>query len=332
MKLWSPGVRTGVRPGSEYHTVEYFGPILGIMTADTLEQAIGYVNAVDYGLTSGIHSLDTREVRTWLAGVHAGNLYVNRGITGAIVRRQPFGGWKKSAVGPGTKAGGPSYLFGLGEFADAAPTSRSAPSRPFAHELLRAAEDSGAGRREWLRGALATDTDAWNQEFGICADPSGLEFERNLVRYLPTDVTIRLSESADLIHSIRVIAAALAAEATPVISTPRAPPGPLVQVSDGAGITVRYDDEDGWAQYLANLAATDGPHASHRVRLVTGTNRKEDVAQFYAATGGKPDIALYDHEVTSAGRVEMLPFLREQAVSLTAHRFGTPNKLAWEAI
>ena len=50
-RLWSPGVREGVKPGSEYHMTEYFGPILGIMTADTLEEAIELQNAPDYGLT-----------------------------------------------------------------------------------------------------------------------------------------------------------------------------------------------------------------------------------------------------------------------------------------
>ncbi|MFP5369067.1 MAG: aldehyde dehydrogenase family protein, partial [Actinomycetes bacterium] len=75
------------RPGSEYHRTEYFGPILGIMRVETLEEAIALVNEVDYGLTSGLHSLDPAEIGTWLERVEAGNLYVNRGITGAIVQR-----------------------------------------------------------------------------------------------------------------------------------------------------------------------------------------------------------------------------------------------------
>ena len=99
-RLWSPGVRTGVVAGSRYHQTEYFGPLLGIMTASSLEEAIAMQNGVDYGLTAGIHSLDPAEVGYWLEHVEAGNCYVNRGITGAIVRRQPFGGWKKSSVGP----------------------------------------------------------------------------------------------------------------------------------------------------------------------------------------------------------------------------------------
>ena len=125
-KLWTPGIRAGVQPGSEYHLTEYFGPILGIIRCDTLEEAIEIQNATDYGLTAGLHSLDADEINLWLDRVQAGNVYVNRGITGAIVRRQPFGGWKNSAIGAGTKAGGPSYLFGLGEWeADGIPENEA---------------------------------------------------------------------------------------------------------------------------------------------------------------------------------------------------------------
>nr|WP_313966511.1 aldehyde dehydrogenase family protein [uncultured Porphyromonas sp.] len=121
--LWRPGIRVGVTPGSEFHLTEYFAPVLGVMRVDTLQEAIEAVNATDYGLTSGLQTLDADELAVWLEGVEAGNLYVNRSITGAIVRRQPFGGWKRSAIGATTKAGGPSYLLGLGDVvaAEAAP-------------------------------------------------------------------------------------------------------------------------------------------------------------------------------------------------------------------
>uniref|UniRef100_UPI00202921C0 hypothetical protein n=1 Tax=Actinotalea sp. C106 TaxID=2908644 RepID=UPI00202921C0 len=59
-----------------------------------------------------------------------------------------------------------------------------------------------------------------------------------------------------------------------------------------------------------------------RVRLVGG-----QASELTTALGGRPDVAVWDHPVTEAGRVELLPFLREQAVSITAHRFGTPHPL-----
>ncbi len=115
------------------------------MTADTLEEAIALQNAIDYGLTAGLHSLDADEIALWLDHVQAGNLYVNRGITGAIVRRQPFGGWKKSAVGAGTKAGGPNYLVGLSDWASA-PATASGPV------AARRTPPAGGGRVAPRRG------------------------------------------------------------------------------------------------------------------------------------------------------------------------------------
>src|SRR5690606_25769783 len=73
-QLWRPGIRDGVARGSEFHRVEYFGPVLGIMTAETLTEAIEIVNDIDYGLTSGIHSLDEEEIQQWLASIHAGKV------------------------------------------------------------------------------------------------------------------------------------------------------------------------------------------------------------------------------------------------------------------
>jgi RHH-type proline utilization regulon transcriptional repressor/proline dehydrogenase/delta 1-pyrroline-5-carboxylate dehydrogenase len=109
-RMWSPGVRVGVAPGSWFHVTECFGPVLGVMVADDLDEAIELQNGTPFGLTGGIHSLDRREVARWLRNVDVGNAYVNRHITGAVVRRQPFGGWKRSSVGGGPKAGGPNYV------------------------------------------------------------------------------------------------------------------------------------------------------------------------------------------------------------------------------
>lgn len=110
-RLWSPGIKWGVKPGSFSHVTEFFGPILSVLPMKTLEEGVKIANQVSYGLTSGIHSLDAREIEYWKNHIEAGNLYVNRTVTGAIVQRQPFGGTKESSYGFGFKAGGPNYLF-----------------------------------------------------------------------------------------------------------------------------------------------------------------------------------------------------------------------------
>ncbi len=113
-QLFSPGIKMGVLPASTFFDNECFGPVLGLVRARDLRHAIELQNSSQYGLTAGIHSLDAQEIRIWRDSVQAGNLYINRAITGAIVRRQPFGGWKRSVIGPGAKAGGPNYVVSLG--------------------------------------------------------------------------------------------------------------------------------------------------------------------------------------------------------------------------
>ncbi|MBR1668217.1 MAG: proline dehydrogenase family protein [Bacteroidaceae bacterium] len=107
--ILKPTVKYDVKPTSFTFRTELFAPLLAVTPYDTLEEAVDLVNSLDYGLTSGLQSLDEQEQRYWKNHVMAGNLYINRGITGAIVNRQPFGGMKLSAFGPGLKAGGPNY-------------------------------------------------------------------------------------------------------------------------------------------------------------------------------------------------------------------------------
>ncbi|MEJ6488518.1 bifunctional proline dehydrogenase/L-glutamate gamma-semialdehyde dehydrogenase [Leucobacter sp. USCH14] len=329
-KLWAPGIRAGVHRGSEYHLTEYFGPILGVMTADTLDDAIDIVNDIEYGLTSGLHSLDPDELARWLDRVEAGNLYVNRGITGAIVRRQPFGGWKKSAIGAGTKAGGPSYLFGLGDWVDAETTEAPRAPLPAAAPLLTAAEQSGMRGTElaWLRAALGSDAAAWEQEFGADRDVSEVGVERNVLRYLPFPVVIRATADAEIVAVLRAAAAGIGAGSIPLVSTPLALPAPIASALESAGARIVSEDDAAWTARVAALAERRGPDAGARVRIVAGASREAVAREVARASGGKPDIAVYDGPVVTAGRVEMLPHLREQAVSITAHRFGTPSRFS----
>lgn len=314
--LWRPAVKEGVRPGSPFHKIEYFGPVLGIMTADTLEQAIEYVNAIDYGLTSGLHSLDEDEIHTWLATVDAGNLYVNRGITGAIVQRQPFGGWKKASVGASTKAGGPSYLFGLVDWEDAAVVAEpDATDDRLTDAVLRAARGSNEADARWLRDALSTDVAAWRDEFGIVRDRTGLETEQNALRYQAVPVTVRF-EGTRVVELLRVVAAGLRAGSAVTVSSATKLPSPVRSWLKKAGVEHGVQKPSAWRRRAAALA-TDGG----RIRLIGGS-----LPELAAMTDGSPAVAIYAGDVVSAGRVEMLPFVREQAVSITAHRFGTPHR------
>jgi RHH-type proline utilization regulon transcriptional repressor/proline dehydrogenase/delta 1-pyrroline-5-carboxylate dehydrogenase len=185
-RLWTPGVRIGVQPDSWFHRTECFGPVLGVIRAEDLHHAIGIQNATDFGLTGGIHSLDPTEIATWLDRVEIGNAYVNRVTTGAIVQRQPFGGWKKSSVGGGVKAGGPGYV----------------------QQFARISEARGDSEADPIGRASVAFPEVWRTQFAAAHDPSGLAAESNTLRYLPLDaVAVRHDGSTgELLDLVRLAA------------------------------------------------------------------------------------------------------------------------------
>jgi RHH-type transcriptional regulator, proline utilization regulon repressor / proline dehydrogenase / delta 1-pyrroline-5-carboxylate dehydrogenase len=266
-------------------------------------------SAVDYGLTAGLHSLEPSELAIWLDEVQAGNLYVNRGITGAIVRRQPFGGWKRSSVGAGAKAGGPNYLVHLGGWKRAEATEGSAPRGAVA-TLVKA-----AGGDEFLQRSAASDQLAWEREFGVAKDVSALGVERDVFRYRPIDVTVRLNEGGAVGDLVRVLAAGMRAGAQMAVSSAVPLSRDLLVELYGYKAYVTVESDAGWLKRVAG-----GGLATTRVRLIGGGH-----SELAAAVGGTPDLAIYSDEVTESGRIELLPFLREQAIAITAHRFGNPD-------
>ncbi|QEW01009.1 aldehyde dehydrogenase family protein [Microbacterium caowuchunii] len=341
-RLWSPGIRTGVQPGSRFHREEFFGPVLGIMHASSLAEAIALQNAVDFGLTAGLYTQNPDDLALWLDRIEAGNLYVNRGITGAIVQRQPFGGWKRSSVGAGTKAGGPNYLIGLGSWR---PTSSGAASSTLhlrgldsrITTIIEAAQPSlDYERFEWLRRAALSDAVEWNREFGQIKDVSKLGIERNLFRYRPVDVWVRATAGAQVQEVLRVALAGIRAGSAFTLSVAEGLPGPVRRALTEADVTVHVESDAEWIAHAARAGmgsgsvpnGEDAPSRAPRARLI---GPREDVSVLHRslaeAVEGDPDLAVYPGAVTTAGRLELLPFLHEQAITITAHRFGNPD--AW---
>ena len=104
-----PTIFTEVKPTAVIAREEIFGPVLTVMRAKSFSQALELANGTDYALTGGLYSRTPSHIDRAADEFEVGNLYINRNITGAIVRRQPFGGFKLSGVG--SKAGGPDYLL-----------------------------------------------------------------------------------------------------------------------------------------------------------------------------------------------------------------------------
>lgn len=103
-----PMIVDKLAPDSQTMQTELFGPILGLTRVESIEEALSVANNVQYALTGGLYSRMPSVIEQAKEQMEVGNLYVNRDITGAVVGRQPFGGFKQS--GRGTKAGGPDYL------------------------------------------------------------------------------------------------------------------------------------------------------------------------------------------------------------------------------
>jgi RHH-type proline utilization regulon transcriptional repressor/proline dehydrogenase/delta 1-pyrroline-5-carboxylate dehydrogenase len=302
-RLFSPGVRTGVRPGSAYHLTEYFGPVLGMMHADTLEEAIAMQNATAFGLTAGLHSLDPDEIATWTQKVEAGNLYVNRGITGAIVQRQPFGGWKRSAIGQTAKAGGPNYLVHLQDPVDP----------PELAELARTDEEA------WLAAAARSDRDHLSTTFAT-RDVQDLHGQINILRHLPVPVLVRAEAGTSARELHRVLSAAQVAGAPVEISLADPALLPTVAAVNTAPSAPREFPvtAEGPTTFAARVGQLDASAVS-RIRLLGIADET-----LLEAAAARPDIALFREGVVASGRVELLTFLHEQAISATDHRYGNP--------
>ena len=105
----APHVFVDVRPDAVIAQEEIFGPVVAVMKAADLDEALAIANGVRYALTGGLISRSPAAIARVRREFRVGNLYINRGITGALVERQAFGGFKMSGIG--SKAGGPDYLL-----------------------------------------------------------------------------------------------------------------------------------------------------------------------------------------------------------------------------
>ncbi|MEX1078257.1 MAG: bifunctional proline dehydrogenase/L-glutamate gamma-semialdehyde dehydrogenase [Homoserinimonas sp.] len=325
--LWSPGVRDGVAPGSAFHLSAPSAPVLGIMRVDTLGEAIDLQNDTDFGLAAGIHSLDPAEIATWIDSVESGNLFVNRPTTGTLVQRQPVGGWKASQVGPGGKAGGPDFLLTLGDwepiFADPQSSVKVSGVGDAVLTVVEAAQPSLEFLEfDRIRAGAVSDQCAWDSIYSRSTDLAGLGVERNVLRYLPVPVTVRLAEGQPLAQLIRVIAAATRSGAPIAVSSAVPLPAGLIalfgrEYSPTTAVSVVVESDLRWhARVLQGDLATD------RIRLIGSREARHALA---VESERYPEITVFAGPVTTSGRLELLPFLREQVVSMTAHRYGNTD-------
>jgi RHH-type proline utilization regulon transcriptional repressor/proline dehydrogenase/delta 1-pyrroline-5-carboxylate dehydrogenase len=347
--LVGPGVKWGVTSNSYTHCTEFFGPMLAVMEAKNLHEAIDLVNATGYGLTSGLESLDDREHQLWQEGIRAGNLYINRPTTGAIVLRQPFGGMGKSAIGPGIKAGGPNYVAQFMEFeepwASASDTEKKTLTE---NENPRLITDLGDTRLddfcESLRMAVARGKiekleaerivattqsyeHAMGEEFDLAHDDFKLVGEDDFRRYLPLkEVHVRVHADDSPLEIFARALAAYTAGCRTVISSPPNLDSPIVQLLDeltdnwAAGIEFVEQSDDELAQSLREGRI-------ERLRYALPSRVPFVIRSAAAASGAY----IADEPLTRCGRVELLWYFHEQSLTHMYHRYGNLGARSGEA-
>lgn len=324
--IWSPGIKYGVRPGGRTHMTEFFGPLLGVMRAADLDEAISLVNQTGYGLTSGLESLDTREQTQWQNSIVAGNLYINRPTTGAIVLRQPFGGMGKSSLGPGLKAGSLEYVNQFMTIDEIA----HPPVQPLDrdHRLLQVVQ-------EWQRllqwgkwpaikkdieqtiSAVYSYLHQMEVRYGRQQDFFHLRGQDNFLRFLPiSNMVIRLHPDDSLFATLARIAAATIAGCTPCISYPPDLHNLVIDFLDSHhgqwfchGID-RHQESD--AQLAARIESIG------RLRYSAPDRVADEIFTAAAETGAY----ISRTPVYMEGRIELLQYLRQQAICNSYHRYG----------
>lgn len=308
--LWSPGIKLGVQPNGFTFQNELFGPVIGLVRAKTFPDALKLINRTRYGLTAGLHSLDEREQSLWLKSVDAGNCYVNRTMTGAIVQRQPFGGCKESSFGRGAKAGGPNYLIQLMEAMEKKLPSESAEIPVRLRSLMKEKLFKGEDEKKWL-ASLGNYIYHWNEFFSKDRDPSLVLGQDNFQRYVPHQkMLFRIGQGDSLIDILRVLAASYIC-------------GTLLDISCQDSLLSkelskkfkRYFKKCICESEDALIARIDQGEYG-RIRLLQ--QGSPELQKVIARSIGHMNI----EPVYSNGRIELLNYLREVTISIDYHRYG----------
>jgi RHH-type transcriptional regulator, proline utilization regulon repressor / proline dehydrogenase / delta 1-pyrroline-5-carboxylate dehydrogenase len=326
--LWTPGIKYGVQPGSYSHRTEFFGPVLAVMRFNRLAEAVALVNQTGYGLTSGLESLDEREWDYWKAHIRAGNLYINRVTTGAIVLRQPFGGWGKSSFGPGMKAGGPNYVPQFMDLADV--PDRVAPGNPpQSPALLSLCESLQRGNHPdtaRIMSAVGSYEKAFRGEFGQEHDHFKLLGQDNFRRYLPAGtIHVRVDPGDSAFEVFARVSAAYVTGNRVVVSLTPGVANPELKVleewAQSCAVAIEFVEQTDQHVIAAMQAGK-----IDRLRYAA-PGRVPDAILTAAAASGVPVIS---RPVSAEGRLELLWYLLEQSVSIDYHRYGNLGLRAGE--
>lgn len=320
--LWQPGVRIGLTRGARFWSDAQGMPVIGVITAHSVDEMISLTRRLGGGGVAALCSNDPSESLPWLERVPAAKLVLDGATTGGRIERQPAGGWGQAGMGGSALAGGPHRMQSLGSWelreGTASSTLHLRGLTPEVRILVEAAQPSLDYRRfDRVRRALLSDALTWRTLLGRAQDVTGLGIERNLLRHLPVATHVRHSEGAPLADLVRVIAAGLVAGAAMTVSTGVVLPPEIAEFLTSQGVPVALERDEHWLERMAVAGLSDDEVGATRIRLIGGDRAR--TAEWLGRFG---EIGLWAAPVTMAGPVELLAFVREQSISITAHRHG----------
>ncbi|EAH6025892.1 aldehyde dehydrogenase family protein [Campylobacter upsaliensis] len=314
--LMTPGIKYGVKKGAFTHMNELFAPLLSVMRAKDLKEAIELVNATGYGLTAGFESLDEREWEYFHTHIEAGNIYINKPTTGAIVLRQPFGGVKKSAIGFGRKVGIYNYITQFMDIEAKADTNLL--DSPLANALEKLSKASDESTQATLANAtLMAKSYAYHykHEFSVARDYVNIRGEDNLFSYTRIkNLAFRVCEQDSLQDILGVIIGCHTLGLSPLVSydsTQSSIIKELKKICKAVDLGADFVEENE-EQFIAKISKFE------RIRYHAKADKNNPL---YQAAAKEAKIIIRDKPLLN-GRFELLFYHNEKALSVSYHRYG----------
>ncbi len=308
----SIGIKLGVKKGSLAHSHLPFFPILYVMRATHLQEAIALANSTPYGLSTAIYTLDEREMLQWKRGAFAGNYYINRPLDNPLPLRQPFGGIKMSGFGPPAKIGSPNYLTLFSTQKQISIPKEKATVNPWVNQLSKVVEKIDL-TAEMLGTWYASTTSYafWWQQFKRRIDLGKVVGEDNFLSYAPlTKILLRIQEGDQPIDYCRIFAASLTTHAKMRISWDPKNKKEFIPVDWEKILPICTLVEEDHETFLTSTAK----FRPNMLRLLQKGSK-----EIYAKTTPVPVI---DAPVLANGRIELLRYLREESLSIHYERYG----------
>ncbi|CAM2732213.1 bifunctional proline dehydrogenase/L-glutamate gamma-semialdehyde dehydrogenase [Helicobacter felis] len=312
--LMKPCIKYGTRPGDYTYSTELFVPLLSVMKAKDLKEAVTLANGTGYGLTGGLESLDEREWEYFQENIQVGNAYINKPTTGAIVLRQPFGGIKKSAVGLGRKVGSYNYALQFVHIEEnTPPIPVEGAHLPFI-QALEACLDSQESAQIILN--LAHNYAHYVSHFNTRHEFVHIRGEENWFSYTKVaNVAYRITPQDGLLELFSVLLATAICNIPLTISVDNPPSNPHFKLFSTCiesmqhlfKPTIIYEDLDAFAAKVGDFTRVryfaPGPDPLYEASSTLGV----------VLANAKP---LY------CGRFELLNYHLEKSVSISYHRYG----------